>query len=134
MVQGVETTQKRTILVVEDSEDNRVLATKWLQMAGYETADVSDGADALAYLRSHAAPDAILLDLRMPNVDGWQFLSEQQRDACIARIPVVIFSCEHHLRGERGLTPNVVCCVNKTDGGERLVRAIRLALGVGIDA
>lgn len=120
--------ERKTVLVVEDAADNRYLATKILGMGGYEAVCTCDGADALAYLRTHARPDAILLDLRMPNVDGWQFLAEQQRDPGIATIPVVIFSCEYHFRGERGLTPNVVCCINKTDGSSTLLGAIRLAL------
>jgi hypothetical protein len=45
----------------------------------------------------------------------------------------VIFSCEYHFRGERGLTPNVVCCVNKTDGSATLLSAIRLALTAPCD-
>jgi CheY-like chemotaxis protein len=116
------------ILVVEDSDDNRVLAECFLRQGGYEPISACDGADALDYLRSHEPPDAILLDLRMPNIDGWEFLEEQRRDSTIAGIPVVIYSCEHHFRAERGLTPNVVCCVTKTDGRKPLLAAIRAAV------
>lgn len=120
--------QKKTILVVEDSDDSRLLAEWFLKQGGYEPICTTDGADALAYLHSHSAPDAILLDLRMPNVDGWQFLAAQQQDSNIAAIPVVIYSCEHHFCAERGLTPNVVRCVTKADGRDTLLAAIRAAL------
>ena len=118
----------KTILVVEDSEDNRILAMHFLRNGGFHPICVGDGAEALAYLSAHDAPDAILLDLRMPNIDGWEFLEAQRRDQRIAAIPVVIYSCEVHLRGERGLSPNVVSCVCKTDGSAALLKAVNSAV------
>jgi two-component system cell cycle response regulator len=117
-----------TILVVDDSEDNRTLALEKLRRNGYDPISVIDGADALAYLATHDAPGAILLDLRMPNMNGWQFLAKQQTEPTIASIPVVIFSAEPHYAREFALTPNVVGCVCKTAGSEALLDAIRIAL------
>jgi len=124
----VEGTEKKTILVVEDSSDHRWLAQMFLRSGGYDTASAHDGADALAYLHTHALPDAILLDLRMPNVDGWQFLAEKQREAGLAAIPVVIWSSEHDRCVARSFAPAVVCCVSKTDGSEVLLGAMRIAV------
>jgi CheY-like chemotaxis protein len=116
------------VLIVEDSEDHRTLAESFLRKGGYEAVCAHDGAEALRYLRAHATPDVILLDLRMPIMDGFAFLAAQQNEPELAVIPVVIYSCEHRFRGERGFTPSVVCCVSKTDGSEVLLSAVRLAL------
>lgn len=118
----------KTVLVVEDTEDHRTLTTWFLRMGGYEAVCVTDGADALDYLRTHPAPDVILLDLRMPRMNGWEFLAAQERDPALAAIPVVIYSCEHHFRSERGLTPNVVCCICKTDSRDVFFNALRRAM------
>jgi CheY-like chemotaxis protein len=64
----------------------------------------------------------------MPVMDGFAFLAAQEREPELATIPVVIWSSEHHFRGERRLTRSVVCCVSKTDGSEALLGALRFAL------
>lgn len=127
----MEGTEKKTILVVEDSSDHRWLAEMFLRSGGYETATAHDGVDALAYLHTHAPPAAILLDLRMPNIDGWQFLAEKQREASLASIPVVIWSSEHDRCGTRAFPRVVVGCVSKTDGSEVLLGAMRIAVATG---
>lgn len=59
-------------------------------------ATASDGAEALSYLRSARESVAIiLLDLVMPEVDGWSFRRQQLADPALATIPVVIVSGEH---------------------------------------
>jgi carbon storage regulator CsrA len=60
----------RHALVVEDDHDQRELMAGLLRLSGYEVTTAADGADALDFLSLHAAPDAILLDLRMPRCDG----------------------------------------------------------------
>jgi carbon storage regulator CsrA len=60
----------RHALVVEDDNDQRELMAGLLRLSGYEVTTAADGADALDFLSLHAAPDAILLDLRMPRCDG----------------------------------------------------------------
>lgn len=60
----------RHALVVEDDHDQRELMAGLFRLSGYEVTTAADGADALDYLSLHAAPDAILLDLRMPRCDG----------------------------------------------------------------
>ena len=60
---------------------------------------VSDGAQALTYLRRAPAPYSILLDLTMPVMDGWGFLAERNRDDALRPIPVIVLSA---LRGVEG--------------------------------
>lgn len=63
-----------------------------LTIEGFAAATAGNGREALAYLRTHENPDLILLDLKMPVMDGWEFRREQQRDATIANVPVVVLS------------------------------------------
>jgi CheY-like chemotaxis protein/sRNA-binding carbon storage regulator CsrA len=60
----------RHALVVEDDHDQRELMAGLFRLSGYEVTTAADGVDALDFLSLHAAPDAIVLDLRMPRCDG----------------------------------------------------------------
>jgi chemotaxis family two-component system sensor histidine kinase/response regulator PixL len=82
----------KTILVVDDNETKRAAMTLTLCGAGYTTATAVNGRDALTYLRAHAAPDLILLDMFMPEMDGWQFLKQRAADPLLAAIPVLLTS------------------------------------------
>ena len=79
------------ILVVEDDADVRYVVSDALQDAGYAVATAIDGTDALDQIDQHP-PDAILLDLAMPSMDGWSFLEACQNDDRWANIPVGIMS------------------------------------------
>jgi CheY-like chemotaxis protein len=80
-------------LIVDDEPDVHALLTDLLRSEGYEVATAADGAEALAYLRTTPTlPCLILLDLVMPEVDGWQFIEERSHDPRLARIPVVLIS------------------------------------------
>jgi CheY-like chemotaxis protein len=81
------------ILIVDDEVDTRTLLTEAIQAEGFEVVAAGDGAEALEYLRSAAeVPCLILLDLVMPNMDGWQFIEERRHDRRLAGIPVVLIS------------------------------------------
>ncbi len=85
------------VLVVEDNAVARHALTSLLERQGYGTAVAHDGAEALAYLRSHSPPRLILLDLMMPVMDGRQFLLARQREPRLADIPVVLCTAERHV-------------------------------------
>ena len=82
---------KGTILVVDDEELNRLLLSINLQESGYTVLAVEDGLQALQMLRSQPF-DAVLLDLVMPRLDGYQVLAEMKKDAALRRIPVIVVS------------------------------------------
>ena len=80
------------VLIVEDDADLREMMAQILILEGFNPATVSNGREALEYLRHGDAPQLILLDLMMPVMNGWEFCSQRQQDPALASIPVVLFS------------------------------------------
>ena len=88
-----------TILVVDDSQTLRQILALTLQNAGYEVIQAQDGRDALAQLQENDAVQLIVCDVEMPNMNGFEFLSQCRRDPKWAKLPVVMlstFSDEQH--------------------------------------
>ena len=79
------------VLVVDDYEDARDIFCTFLQFAGYEVLAAADGQDALDVARRQR-PDLILLDLKMPRMDGETFRREQLADATLSAIRVRVLS------------------------------------------
>lgn len=84
--------RRKTVLVVEDDPDSREVFSEVLRAQGHRVIAVGSGASAMAYLHSQKCPSVILLDMLMPEMDGWQFRRAQQADPELARIPVVVVS------------------------------------------
>jgi len=80
------------ILVVEDNSDIRETVCLVLQAGGYQTAEAANGREAIDWLHSEAAPSVILLDLTMPVMDGYQFLTAKEADPVLEGLPVVVMS------------------------------------------
>jgi signal transduction histidine kinase len=82
---------KGRILVVDDEMLNRTLLSTNLQQSGYAVEMAGDGQEALQLLRTREF-DAVLLDLIMPRMDGFQVLAEMRGDVQLRRIPVIVIS------------------------------------------
>ena len=93
------------VLVVDDDADCRDVLCQVLEDEGYRVEGAANGEDALLSLREGARPCLILLDLRMPVMDGVAFRQVQRRDPDLADIPVVIMTAlgDPALEGERVL-------------------------------
>lgn len=81
-----------SVLVVDDDPNLVRLMSKFLKLEGFAPVPAANGQEALAYLRAGGDASVILLDLRMPVMDGWTFRREQRADAGLANIPIVILS------------------------------------------
>jgi len=86
---GNDVEPRATILVVDDDDIRQVLAMV-LDEAGFRVVTAANGREALERLRGDPRPDVILLDLMMPEMDGYQFRAEQQRDPALRAIPTLI--------------------------------------------
>lgn len=84
--------QDRVVLVVDDDVAIREMLARALDLEGFVAIEAGNGQEALARLRSKPRPGVILLDLRMPVMDGWAFRRAQLADRRLAPIPVVILS------------------------------------------
>jgi CheY-like chemotaxis protein len=80
------------ILLVDDDADTRHGLALLLRGQGYRVATAADGWQALEHMRRHGPPGLVLLDLAMPEMDGWDFLHVRRHDAKLAAVPVVVFS------------------------------------------
>jgi two-component system, cell cycle response regulator DivK len=78
----------RTILVVEDQEDNRQILRDLLGSAGFRIVEAHDGAQALTVARSQR-PDLILMDIQLPLVDGYEATRSIKREPELKHIPVI---------------------------------------------
>jgi chemosensory pili system protein ChpA (sensor histidine kinase/response regulator) len=82
-----------TVMVVDDSPSVRRVVTSLLANAGWKTVQAKDGLDAFETLPQLAAlPDVILLDIEMPRMDGYEFLSTLRKQESYAHVPVAILT------------------------------------------
>jgi DNA-binding response OmpR family regulator len=92
--------KRARVLVVDDDPDIRGLLRELLERAGYEVVEGATGREGLRALYS-SAPDLVLLDVSMPEMDGWQTL-ERIRD--VSEVPVVMLTARAaELEKVRGL-------------------------------
>jgi two-component system nitrogen regulation response regulator NtrX len=93
------TSEAPHVLVVDDDDDVRTLVQELLAQEGYSSAAVPNGQLALEWLRSSTdAPSIILLDLMMPQMDGWEFLECINKEPTLSGIPVAIMSAHPSVR------------------------------------
>ncbi|HVZ46054.1 MAG TPA: response regulator [Ramlibacter sp.] len=83
----------RNILVVEDSQVDRTRLEKLLAGAGYVVSTAENGEQAIASVR-RARPDAILMDVNMPGMDGFAATRALRGDAVTRDIPVVLVTAK----------------------------------------
>ncbi len=86
-----QTSPNRFVLVVDDSEMNRELLVDYLEMLGHDSASVADGEQALDSIRQNK-PDAVLLDMDMPVMNGLEVLKHLAGDDELRHIPVIMIS------------------------------------------
>jgi two-component system cell cycle response regulator DivK len=76
------------VLIVDDNERNRRLARDVLRFAGFRTLEAANGAEALTLAAEHQ-PDAILMDIRLPDLDGTEVTRRLRQEPRTGAIPVI---------------------------------------------
>jgi CheY-like chemotaxis protein len=89
----------QTLLLVEDNEDNRIIYATVLRHVGYRVVEAVDGAQAIALARS-VVPDLILMDISIPEVDGWEATRILRRDPITKDIPIIALTA-HAMTDDR---------------------------------
>jgi DNA-binding response OmpR family regulator len=84
----------KRILVVDDEPTIRELVAEALRDAGYEVDTAANGADALGVLHGRV-PDAIVLDLMMPKLDGSGLVGQLRRNARYSTVPVLLVTAAY---------------------------------------
>jgi len=111
-------------MVVEDDADVRQTLVELLTDEGYRACGATNGRDALELLHSARAPGLILLDLRMPVMDGWEFRRRMRDDPALCEIPVVVMSADSGLeRKTEGMAASAVLA--KPVGLDRLLETVQ---------
>ena len=114
------------ILIVEDDVDLRRMFKQALTLAGYDPIEAGDGMEALRILDSQR-PDAVVLDLGLPIVDGHVVRQELAAQAHLRDIPVVIVT---GLPGEHQAL-DVYCVLHKPVSPEKLIQTLRSCMASG---
>lgn len=110
------------ILLVDDNAETRQVLERILAMKGYPSVTARSGEEALAYLRGGGRPSAIVLDIRMPGMDGTSVRAALAADPALAGIPVVVFTADPEVT-----LPDVVANVRKASDPDILLDAIAAA-------
>ena len=117
----------RRLLMVDDDDHGRGQMRTALEQQGWKVTEASDGRDALTRL-NEAKPDVVILDLMMPEMDGFEFLEEMRRNAEWRDIPVVVVTAKDLTDADRlRLNGSVERIIQKTDRDETL-REVRNVL------
>ncbi len=85
------------ILVIDDDAAERQRLSSWFRAEGYAVETAGHGREALDRLRTGFQPCVILMDLMMPEMDGFDFRREQQADPHLAFVPLIVYSAVPNL-------------------------------------
>ena len=91
VLQGLAYREPASVLVIEDDADTQQLLRAYLEEEGLQVSIAANGRKALAMLE-HAAPDLVTLDLFMPEMDGFEFLSRLRTDQRHVGLPVIVLT------------------------------------------
>jgi signal transduction histidine kinase/DNA-binding response OmpR family regulator len=93
--------QEQMILVVDDDPDVRAIVKATTEKTGLQTAEASNGKEALDWLNRNPLPALVLLDLMMPVMDGFEFLDRIRSNPATANLPVVVLTAKDLTENER---------------------------------
>lgn len=121
-------TKKPRILLVDDELSMVKIVGSRLKVEGFDVEIAMDGQEALIRARAER-PDLIILDLRLPKVDGYDVCRILKRDADYQRIPIVMFTAKAQPHEERlGMECGADAYIRKPFRAEELVETIRSLL------
>ncbi|RME34568.1 MAG: response regulator [Thermoflexia bacterium] len=96
-----------TILYIEDNPENRLLVRRILEAEGYRVLEAEDGPSGLEMVRS-SLPDLILLDINLPEIDGYALVGRLRQVPGVEKIPIVALTA-NVMKGDRERTLEAGC-------------------------
>jgi CheY-like chemotaxis protein len=99
--------RKKTVLLVEDNEDNLVVYRTILEHVGYTVIEARDGEEGISRAQSEL-PDIILMDISIPKLDGWEATERLKGDGNTSEIPIIALTA-HALEEDRMKAMRVGC-------------------------
>jgi len=97
----------KTVLLVEDNEDNRIVYSTILRHFGYRVMEALNGEEGIAKARAEM-PDLILMDISIPIIDGWEATQVLKQDPATHLIPIIALTA-HALASDREKAMEVGC-------------------------
>jgi CheY-like chemotaxis protein len=125
----------KTILIVDDEEQFREIFSTTLTAAGFATSTAASGEEALASIRQHK-PDLVLMDMRMPGMDGAEALIKIKSDPVIADAKVMFLTSlgdtmplPHKVDEQAAEQLGAVAYMKKSEDLDALVRKVHELIG-----
>ncbi|WP_017314583.1 hybrid sensor histidine kinase/response regulator [Mastigocladopsis repens] len=115
------------ILAIDDNPDNLILLQTFLEVEGYEVELVSDGINGLKQI-AQSPPDLILLDVMMPEMDGYEVTRRIRNNPDITYIPILLITAHHDASVVEGLDAGADDFVRKPFDHEELLARVRSML------
>jgi two-component system cell cycle response regulator DivK len=116
------------ILYIEDTENNRILVKRRLEKIGYQVLMAENAGEGLARARAEM-PDLILMDMGIPDIDGWSATRQLKADPELRGIPVIAVTA-HAMQGDREKALHAGCDEYETKPFDftRLIEKIQVLL------
>lgn len=119
----------KKVLLADDEEDIKIVLKMFLEGKGYEVVTAFDGLDAVD-VAQHELPDAILLDVMMPIIDGFEVCKKLKADSTTKDIPIIFVSASSHAESvQKGLDAGAVDYLVKPFEPEQVEALLEKVLG-----
>ena len=120
---------EKTVLIIEDEEDAAELFAEMMRISGYRVIKTSKSAPAIEMMTTEK-PDAILLDIMMPEISGLDILRQMRSNPALANIPVVVITAKGMPADiKNGMEAGASTYLTKPVGFFELKEAVERALG-----
>jgi two-component system, cell cycle response regulator DivK len=125
------TEHRPLVLIVDDNDDQRTAYALFLEAAGFRVAEAAGGISAIGQART-LRPDVILMDLSMPDLNGWQACQWLKTSDETSRIPIVALT-GHSVEGAERQAMEAGCdrFVTKGSDPQRVIQAVNEVLAGG---